>query len=357
MTNYSTTIPLLFYLVAAFTHLSTLDTTLTGTLIVLNKSDNTAMLIDRASGAARAMVPTGKVPHEVAVSPDGNWAVVSNYGSREVPGNTLTVIDIRKGSKRKGIDLGEYHRPHGLAWLKEGSRLLVTVESEKSLLVVDVDSGKVVKAIRTDQDVSHMVVGTADDRRAFVANIGSGSVTVIDLERDSVIKSIPTGAGAEGIALSPDGKELWVTNRDGNNVSVIDTKTLAVVDSLHSESFPIRVKFTPEGEYALVSNARSGNVTVFDVKQRKEIKKISFEVEAVSEAQQRLFGDRFNKSPIPIGIVIPPDGKLAYVANSNADVIAVVDLSMWKVTGWIKVGREPDGLGFSSVMVQGSSRE
>jgi YVTN family beta-propeller protein len=136
-------------------------------------------------------------------------------------------------------------------------------------------------------------------------------------------------------------------------VSIIDTKTLTVVDSLRSESFPIRVKFTPDGKHVLVSNAQSGNVTVFDVKQRKEVRKISFEVKAIKEQEQRLFGGRFGSSPAPVGIVVPSDGKFAYVANLNADVIGVVELSIWKVVSWIKAGREPDGLGWSPVVVQG----
>ena len=355
------------------------NTALIGTLIVLNKSDNTAMLIDLVSGQVKATVPTGIGPHEVAVSPDGKWALVSNYGGKE-PGNSLTVIDIQSGKKLKDIQLGEYHRPHGLAWLKEGSperhgragsQVLVTAEAEKSLLIVNIDSGKVEIVIRTEKDVSHMVVATKDDQRAFVANIGSGSVTVIDLKKGVVVQSITTGAGAEGIALSADEKELWVTNRASDKVSIVDTKSLQVVDTLHSGSFPIRVKFTSDGEYALVSNARSGNVTVFDVEKRKEVRKISFEVETVKEQDQRLFGDRFGNSPVPIGIVIPPDGpalrdprlgtprreKFAYVANSNADVVVVVDLAEWKVTGWIKAGREPDGLGWSPVVVAGDAKE
>ena len=63
---------------------------LAGTLIVLNKSDDTAWLFDGATGEKRAEVPTGGAPHEVAVSPDGALAVVTDYGA-ETPGNTLTV--------------------------------------------------------------------------------------------------------------------------------------------------------------------------------------------------------------------------------------------------------------------------
>jgi YVTN family beta-propeller protein len=143
------------------------EKTLSGTLIVLNKTDNTAFLIDRATGQVKATVATGTGPHEVVVSPDGKLAVVSNYGSGE-PGNSLTVIDIPSGKELKDILLGSYHRPHGLFWLKSNSKLLVTAEAEKSLLVVNVDSGKIENAIRTGQDVSHMVVADGDGKRAYV---------------------------------------------------------------------------------------------------------------------------------------------------------------------------------------------
>ncbi len=52
-----------------------------GTLLVLNKSDNTVSLVDLASKKSVATIPTGNGPHEVAVSPDGRLAVVCNYGS------------------------------------------------------------------------------------------------------------------------------------------------------------------------------------------------------------------------------------------------------------------------------------
>src|SRR4051794_3204928 len=60
-----------------------------GTLVVANMEDSTASIIDLASGYTRATLPTGRWPHEVAVSDDGRFAVVTNYGRREAPGTTL----------------------------------------------------------------------------------------------------------------------------------------------------------------------------------------------------------------------------------------------------------------------------
>lgn len=317
-----------------------------GTLIVLNKTDNTAMLIDLTNTKVRATLPTGAGPHEVAVSPDGRFAVITNYGGRE-PGSSLTIIDMGKAAKIKDIDLGEYHRPHGIIWYGTGDEILVTAEANKALLVVDIAKGMVRQVIPTDQEVSHMVALRPQKDRAFVANIRSGTATAIDLSEGKVLRSIATGEGAEGIDISPDGKEVWVSNRASNTVSIIDAEKLEVVAELKSADFPIRVKFTPEGKYVLVSNARSGDVAVFDAKSRMEVRRISMELTAIEAKETRLFGDRFGTSPVPVGICIPPDGKNAYVANTNADVVAVIDLSKWEIIERLPTGKEPDGLGWS----------
>lgn len=323
----------------------------TGTLIVLNKSDHTATLHDVASRSALATVPTGTAPHEVAVSPDGKTAVVANYGTRETPGNTLSIIDIPAKRKLKDIDLGEYRRPHGIVWMKDQT-VVVTVEANRAVLLVDVQSGKVLNAIETDQNVSHMVVLTPDQTKAFIANIGSGTTTVIDLKEKRRIANIETGAGAEGIDLSPDGREVWVTNRSANTVSVIDVATLKVAATLESKAFPIRIKFTPDGKHALVSNAQSGEVAVFDAQTKKEVRRIKMEFSPVNDADKRLFGNQFGTSPVPVGILIEPSGRYAYVANTQADVVTVIDLKDWKIADRLTAGKEPDGLGYSKLVLE-----
>ncbi|MCZ6834425.1 MAG: beta-propeller fold lactonase family protein, partial [Planctomycetota bacterium] len=146
---------------------------------------------------------------------------------------------------------------------------------------------------------------------------------------------------------SPDGNEVWVGNRDDNTITIVDPHTLEIVHTMPCEKFPIRCKFTPDGKLALVSNAASGDVAIFDVAQRKEIKRLSMEIKAVELDDERLFGDRFGDSPVPVGILIPPDGKHAYVACTNADIVTVIDLETLEICGRIVAGKEPDGLGWS----------
>lgn len=312
-------------------------------LVILNKSDNTASILDAKTGVTRATIPVGKAPHEVEILSGGRTAAVSNYGVREEPGRTLTLLDLEKGAAAGTIELPEGARPHGLKALPDG-RLLVTAEGLKELFLVDPMARRVTARIPTARETSHMVTASPDGKLAFVANIGSGSVTVVDLSAGKAVKDIPTGDGAEGITITPDGREVWVVNRVADTVSVVDAKALAVAATLKAPQFPIRVKVTPDGKRALVSCARSGDVAVFDVSSRREIRRIAIDREAVPGSRERLFSDRFGKSPVPVGLLIAPDSRRAWVASTNADVVSAIDLDRLVVVGRLTAGKEPDGL-------------
>ena len=312
-------------------------------LVVVNKSDDTVSILDAKSGALKATVKTGRGPHEVEVLADGKTAAVSDYGKAAEPGHTITLVDVDRGVAVATVELGEGTRPHGLEALADG-RLLVTAEGTKELLVVDPKARRVTARIPTGRETSHMVAAPRSGDRAFVASIGSGTVTAADLAKSKVAADRPTGAGAEGIDVTPDGRQVWVTNRGADTVSVVDASTLEILATLPAPKFPIRVKVTPDGKRALVSCAQSGDVAVFDVASRREVRRIAMDREAVPGSEARVFSDRFGKSPVPVGLLIAPDGKRAWVASTNADVVSVLDLEKLEVVGRLTAGREPDGL-------------
>ncbi len=312
-------------------------------LVVVNKSDDTVSILDAKSGALRATVKTGRGPHEVEVLADRKTAAVSDYGKAGEPGHTVTLVDLDRGVAIGTVELGERTRPHGLEALGDG-RLLVTAEGTKELLVVDPGKRRVTARIPTGREVSHMVAAPRDGRAAYVASIGSGTVSSADLATAKISKDLATGAGAEGIDVTPNGREVWVTNREANTVTVVDAMKLEVLATIPAAKFPIRVKITPDGKRALVSCAQSGDVAVFDVLSRTEVRRIPMDREAVPGSQARIFSDRFGKSPVPVGLLIAPDGKRAWVASTNADIVSVIDLERLEVVGRLTAGKEPDGL-------------
>lgn len=319
------------------------------TLIVLNKAEASVTLLNPFTGEVDATLPVGVGPHEAATSPDGRTVVVCDYG-QQAPGATLTVIDLPKREVVRTIDLGDNRRPHGVRFL-DGDRVVVTSEAARRIAIVNIRAGAVERTMDTDQGASHMVEVSRDGKRAFVANIGPGSVSVIDLESGELLKVIKTGAGAEGVFAHPRKDEIWVTNRAANTVSVIDAGTLEVAAEFPCAVFPIRVAITPDGRHALVSCAQSGDVAVIDSATHEEVARISMQATAVDqqERDRRLFGDQFGESPVPVGVLIQPDGRLAYVANTNADVVTVLDLTDWSIATRLVAGKEPDGMAWSDL--------
>jgi len=319
-----------------------------GTLLVANKSDATLSLVDVDTRAVRATLPTGQGPHEVAVSPDGRLALVANYGGAGEGGSTLTVVDLPAARVARTIDLAPHRRPHGIVVLSGGERALVTAEESAALLVVDLARGVVERALPTGARVSHMVAASADGRSAYVANIASGSISAFDLASGVRRAEVDTGRGAEGLALTPDGRELWVTNRDDDTVSVVDTEALRVVATLPAPVFPIRAEATPDGRRILVSCAGSGDLAVFSRAGRKLERRIELPT-APGPTAGKLFGGRFGSSSVPIGLEIAPDGRRAWIAHATADVVSEVDLERFVKTGELRAGREPDGMGYSAL--------
>ncbi|MGZ8781348.1 MAG: hypothetical protein ACXW31_15625, partial [Thermoanaerobaculia bacterium] len=95
---------------------------------------------------------------------------------------------------------------------------------------------------------------------------------------------------------------------------------------------------------AIVSAARSGEVVLVDAEERREIRRAALDLRKAPDAAQRLFGDRFGKSPVPVGIVMASDGKTAFVAATQSDAVVVIDTSTLEVRDLLKAGREPDGM-------------
>jgi DNA-binding beta-propeller fold protein YncE len=158
-----------------------------GTLLVGNKGEDTMSFVSLADGRELGRAPTGRMPHEIALSPDGRQAAVVAYGGR-----TIDVFDVARRTKLRTIDLSPNEGPHGIVWLPEG-RLVVTTERSRSLALVDTRRGDRVTSIATGQEGTHMVAVSPDGRRAFTANIASGTVSVVDLAADGDVAKLAAG--------------------------------------------------------------------------------------------------------------------------------------------------------------------
>ena len=330
------------------------------TLVVVNKSGESVSFLDPETGVSRGEFPSGPVPHEVAVSPDGSRALVTHYGSEERPGHSVQILDVAAGVALGEIDLAPHGRPHGVAWLADGRRAVVTTEAREALLLLDVDARRVLHAVPTGLETSHMVAVAPDGRRAWVAGIASGAVVAIDLDARRVVGRQATGEGAEGIAIAPDGRRLWAANREAGTVSVLDAASLEPQAELETGRMPIRVAFTPDGRRALVTSALSARVEVFDAEGLERVLRISTR-NGFDRSRGRFLGGLFGLVPVPVGL-LPVGPDRFWVSNTFAGEVALYEISEAATAEaspgatpglearrvrTLRAGREPDGLALS----------
>jgi YVTN family beta-propeller protein len=295
----------------------------TGTLLVGNKGEDSVSFIDLATGRELGRAATGRMPHEIAISPDGRQAAVVSYG-----GQSIDIFDIATRERLRVIDLAPNQGPHGIAWLPDG-RILATTERSQSLTVVDTRRGDAVTAIATEQRGTHMVAVTPDHRRAFTANIGDGTVSVLDLASGTKLRDIAVGGSPEGIALTPDGRTLWVGDLRGARVQAFDADSFERVAEVATGPVPIRVLASPDGRWIVTSNLGCGCLTIIDSATRAAVRTVP--VSGEEQARQ-------------VTILFSADGRRLYAAETGRNQVAEIDMASGAVLRRLDAGRDGDGL-------------
>jgi hypothetical protein len=312
-----------------------------GLLVVANQQGANATILDASTLNTVATVPVGQGPHEVAISTDGRWAVVTNYGVQATPGNTLSVIDLAAETPAvvRTIDLGVYQRPHGAAFVRGGTKLLVTSETSQRLLMVDFISGKIDTAMATNGKGSHMVTVQRDGRRAWTANIADGTVTEFDVDSRSTKRTFNVAPNVEGISATPGGVQVWVGSNTAKTVTVVNGADAKILGTISGFGQPYRVGVSRTGRVAVVSDPPSNRIWVYDVGTRRELAQIDLAAEKGIGAPAAQAG--------PEGITFDPIADYAYVTLHGTNQVVAVDLRTRKVMGFGSVGTGPDGIAYS----------
>lgn len=312
-----------------------------GLLVVANQQGASATVLDAATLQTVATVPVGQGPHEIAISTDGRWAVVTNYGLQGAAGSTLSVIDLAAETPAvvRTIDLGPGQRPHGAAFVKSGTKLLVTSEVAQRLLLVDFVSGRIDTAMATNGRGSHMVTVQRDGRRAWTSNLGDGTVTEYDVDMRTTKRTFNVAPNVEGISATPGGVQVWVGSNSAKTVTIVNGADAAILGTINGFGQPYRVGVSRTGRVAVVSDPPSNRILIYDVGTRKELARIDL-------AGQKGIGTPAAQAG-PEGITFDPIADYAYVTLHGTNQVVAIDLQSRKVMAFGSVGTGPDGIGFS----------
>jgi len=283
-----------------------------------------------AAGKRLSEVRVGIFPHEMVFSADRRLLYVTDNGllwmtDRGEGSNTISIIDAAARKKLGVIDLGIYHRPHGIAVLPKTGQLIVTIENPNGLLLIDPVARRVLRKYEVGGEHPHMVLLGPKGETAWASDTNSGVVAVVNLASGKVETLIPTGKNPQGGVMTKDSNWIYLTNNASNTVSVIDTNKRVVTGNIETGNGPARIALTRD-EGTLVYNLQAGEGVGFaDVRTRAETSRI------------KLPGH-------PLSLSLSKDGRIAYLGVQDSDKIAIVSVAERKITSVIDtpVGAGPD---------------
>jgi YVTN family beta-propeller protein len=305
-----------------------------GWLLVANRGDHTLGIIDPASGTQVAAIDEGGVTgHEVIASPDGRTAYVPIYGDSGVgkpgtDGTKMVAIDLAAHKITGELDFGRGVRPHCPHFGPKNGMLYVSTELDQAIAIIDPRTMKIVGTVPTGQTESHMFAITSDGKRAYTANVGPGTVSVIDLDAKKVIAVIPIAKQTQRISLSADGKMAFTSDVDSPRLAVIDTATNKLKQWVDLPGAGYGTAATRDGKWLLVPVPKEHVVAVVDLHTMKVAHTI-----AVPASPQEA--------------IVRPDGRAAYVSCDASAKVAEISLDDWKVTRLIAAGKGADGLAWA----------
>ncbi len=307
-------------------------------LLVVNQGDRTVSVISSTSRKIIATVPVGGVTgHEVAVSPDGGSAFVPIYGDSGVgkpgtDGSTLAVIDLAARKLRGAVDFGHGVRPHCPVFDAARGLLYVTTELDQSVSVVDPRSLKVVGSIPTGQAESHMLALSHDGRLGYTANVGPGTVSVLDLQARQKLAVIPVAGQVQRISISVDDRFVFTADQTQPRMAVIDTASRTVSRWIALPGIGYGATPTKDGRYLLVTLREAGKLAVVDLQTFTAIRTLD-----VGHG--------------PVEVLLEPGGHTAYIScpldAAVAELSMTGDVSGWKVVRTIPAGVGADGLAWA----------
>jgi YVTN family beta-propeller protein len=305
-----------------------------GILLVANKGDQTLGIIDPARGTQVATVSEGGVTgHEVIASPDGRFAYVPIYGDSGVgkpgtSGSNMIVVDIAARKVVANIDFGHGVRPHCPMFSPKDGLLYVTTEIDNDVTVIDPHARKIVASIPTGHPESHMLAITHDGHYGYTTNVGSGTVSVLDLESRKTIDVISVAPAVQRIALSVDDRLAFTSDQTKPQLAVIDTRTRKVSSWIPLPASGYGTAATPDGKYLVIAMPAASQVAVLNLKTMK----VEHTVDVPAAPQE---------------VLIRPDGAAAYVSCDQSHKVAEIRTADWTVARLIDAGLGADGLAWA----------
>jgi YVTN family beta-propeller protein len=279
-----------------------------------NFKDNTVSVVDTAAGAVVATLPVSAGPHGMAITHDGRTVYVSGDGS-----SSVDVIDTASDKVIKRIDVGK--SPNGIALTPDDRLLLVTVYGENRVAFVDTATQTVVAT--TPVPKPHTVAISPDGKLAYVTvqDPGRFGLTLIDVDKHSVLRTLPLDKTPRDGEFGYDGKMFYFTQAGVSAVQALDPASDKIVAQIPTGVSPHFVGYPRGAAFGIVVVQGPGELLLFDPATNAPVR-------SVAVGKQ------------PHWATVSGDGSTAYVTNEGSNDFTIVDMATGQ-TRTVAVGSAP----------------
>jgi YVTN family beta-propeller protein len=292
---------------------------------------NTVSVIDTATNTITATLPVGNGPYAlgqfIGSIPEHPVYPIANFSSNITSDYVLLSIPVQFTDLSKNATGWSWNFGDGSNSTQQNPiHTYPSAGIYTASLTVNNSNGTDSKFAK----VNVVPKGSPAPSYAYVTNLNSNTVTVINTANNDFIDTVPVGIKPEGAAVSPDGTRVYVTNNNYGGigtVSVIDTainKVTATVPVGYKYS-PFGVAVTPDDKKVYVADRDINCVSVIDT--------VTNSVTAT-----------INVGSEPWGVAVTPDGKKVYVTNRNSNTISIIDVAANTVTATLPIGLGPRGV-------------
>ncbi len=300
---------------------------------VVNEDDATLSVIDTGTQRVVSHLRVGAQPTDVAVGGSASSLTlhVVNRGD-----DTLSII---RTAKRGSATVRVGDGPVSVALSPDGSRAYVANEGSGTVSVVNTVMATVSATIEvggTPRDIAL----TPDGNLAYVATSGEDRAVVIDTAADEVLTSVMLPSAPSAVAVAPGGSLLAHAYISSTPLRAISTENQSVVRSitLPPNSVPTDLVFAPDGEavFVGVENPDTGaSIFVFDT-----------DLEANPFRARIGLGSQVE----PLGLAVTGDGRTLYVSDGAGNEVLIIDTATNTLTETtIPVGSHPRSIAIAAV--------
>jgi len=261
------------------------------TLYAVDQIGFRLVILDTETKKIKHSVPVGRYPFGISLSPDEKKAYVANVGMFQYafiqkPKKDKTKTRTRIRVKPVDFPIYAYDSKEMVEGIENdtisvpglGDVNAIEAFSVFSVNLEDKNNPKVEAKIKTGHLVGSMIEGipavggsspnsiVATDKFVFVSNATNDNISVISMEKDTVVNTIYLkpddrvkqfrGVIPFGLALSPDQKRLFVAESGINAVAVIDVQSQKVLGHIPTGWFPSKIEVSKDGEKLIIANAK-----------------------------------------------------------------------------------------------------